>query len=748
VSGPERQASLFERGELVEADAAAPVHGVVERVTFHNPENGYCVLRVKPDGRTDTVTVVGRVARVNAGERVRAEGAWTNDPKFGRQYRAEKLHAAPPNTREGIRRYLASGSVAGIGPGLAERLVEAFGEDVFDVIDRQPQRLEDVPGVGRKRAAQLVGAWTEDRRTREIMVFLHGHGVGTSHAVRIYRTYGDAAVERIRADPYRLAQDIRGIGFARSDALAKRLGTDPESRSRARAGLRHVLNEARGVGHCGLPVDELVARAVGLLEVDAAIVRRALDSQIESGEWVAGSVSGRACAFDSELFRMEQQAASVLARLATGEPPWTRMRPDGALRAVEKQLGIRFASGQRDAIGCVLASKASIITGGPGVGKTTLVRALLAMLTGFGVRVLLAAPTGRAARRLSDATGLEARTLHRLLEADPRRGGFKRGPRRPLDCDLLVVDEASMIDVPLLHALVQAIPARAALVMIGDVDQLPSVGPGQVLADAIASGVLRVVRLDEVFRQQAGSQIVHAAHRIQRGEMPAFAASPDADCHFVEADDPDTAAERIVTIVRERIPARFGFDPIRDIQVLCPMHRGRTGARSLNLELQQAIHPTRSGEPSVERFGWRFSRGDKVMQTDNDYEREVFNGDLGFVCDIDADAAELGVEFDGRRVAYPFEELDRLVLAYATTIHKSQGSEYPAVVIPLSTAHYPMLKRNLVYTGVTRARRLVVLVGQRRALGLALRDAESDRRWSMFGHWLRAGRDPAPLPGA
>ena len=719
--------------------------GLVERVTFHNEDNGFCVLRVKARGHRDLVTVVGHAAAISAGEWVTATGEWVNDRTHGQQFRARFLRASAPTSAEGIEKYLGSGMIRGIGPVYARKLVRAFGEAVLDVIEATPARLREVPGIGPVRAARIAGAWAEQKAVREIMVFLHAHGVGTSRAVRIFKTYGANAIRVMADNPYRLARDIRGIGFRTADAIAQRLGIEKTAIMRVRAGISYALSEATGEGHCGLPRAELVPFAEKLLEVPAELVGTALDFELAEGTVVADRVDGVDCVFLAGLHRAEQAIAERLLRLREGPPPWGAIDAEKAIAWVSARIGLTLAPSQVEAIRLALASKVMVITGGPGVGKTTIVNAILRVLAAKGVRMLLAAPTGRAAKRMTEATGLEAKTLHRLLEADPATGGFKRDADNPLDCDLLVVDETSMVDVPLANALLKAVPDGAALLVVGDVDQLPSVGPGQVLADLIGSGALPVVRLTEVFRQAAQSRIVVSAHRINRGQMPDLErAGPESDFHFVPAEDPATAVARIVELVEVRIPRRYGLDPIRDVQVLCPMQRGGVGARSLNIELQAALNP--AGERKVERFGWAFAPGDKVMQLDNDYEKEVFNGDVGTITGLDGEAGELTVTFDGRDVAYGFGELDALAPAYAITIHKSQGSEYPAVVIPVLTQHYTMLQRNLLYTGVTRGKRLVVLVGQRKAVGIAVRGVSGRRRWSKLGEWLSVGRIPSLVP--
>ena len=711
--------------------------GLVERVTYQNAENGFCVIRVKARGHRELITVVGHAAAISAGEWITAAGDWVNDRTHGQQFKARFLKTSAPTSVEGIEKYLASGMIRGIGPVYAKKLLRAFGEKVFDVIEAEPDRLREVDGIGPVRASRIVAAWAEQKVVREIMVFLHSHGVGTARAVRIYKTYGADAVQVMSENPYRLARDIRGIGFKTADAIAMKLGVDKTAMIRVRAGISYALTEAMDEGHCGLPSAELMPLAEKLLEVPQNLIGTALDLELADGTVIADRLGETDCVFLASLHRAERAVAERLLTLTRGKLPWASIDPDKAIPWIERRTGLRLAESQKAAVAIALGSKVLVITGGPGVGKTTIVNAILRILAAKDVKLLLCAPTGRAAKRMNEATGFEAKTIHRLLEVDPKGGGFRRDTENPLDCDLLVIDETSMVDVLLMHALLKAVPDKAALLVVGDVDQLPSVGPGQVLADMIASAAVPVVRLTEVFRQAAKSQVTVNAHRINQGIIPDLR-KPEAesDFYFVEADDPETAVPRIIELVSNRIPRRFGLDPIRDVQVLCPMNRGGVGARSLNIELQAALNP--AGDRKVERFGWTFAPGDKVMQIENDYDKEVYNGDIGYVTSVEPDDGELTAIFDGRPVTYGFGELDALVPAYAATIHKSQGSEYPAVVIPVMTQHYTMLQRNLLYTGVTRGKRLVVLVGQKKAVAIAVRSVSGRRRWSKLREWLSA----------
>lgn len=704
--------------------------GTIERVTFHSEETGFAVLRVKVKGFRELVTVVGTLADANAGEWIDAAGAWVMDPQHGRQFKAAELRTTQPDTLEGIEKYLASGLIKGIGPIYAGKLVKAFGREVLNIIENQSARLEDVEGIGPIRRARIKAAWNEQKAVREIMTFLMSHKVSTSRAFRIYKMYGDAAIERVRQDPYCLARDIHGIGFKTADQIASSLGVEPTSPLRARAGVEYVLLELTDEGHCAFPRAGLVERAAALLEIPGEILDRAVIEGLDSGRLVAGQDRhGEPLVYLASLDQAERQLARQMVELARGAHPCPPIDMTKALPWVQDQIRMELSPEQAEAVKLAVERKVMIITGGPGVGKTTLVNAILKILRAKKIKVVLCAPTGRAAKRMTETTGLTAKTIHRLLEYDPKTGGFRHDAAHPLSGDVFIVDETSMIDVVLANQLARAVPRHAGFILVGDVDQLPSVGPGCVLRDLIDCNQFPVCRLTHIFRQAASSAIITNAHRVNAGELPFYpkektTEGPLSDFYFIEAEEPPAACDRVVSLVCEAIPKRFHLRP-QDIQVITPMQRGELGARNLNLRLQAALNPR---GPAIERYGWTFRVGDKVMQMENDYDKDVFNGDIGRITGLDEEERELKVRFDDREVAYDFQEMDEVSLAYATTIHKSQGSEYPCVVIPIHTQHYILLQRNLLYTAITRGRKLVILVGTVKAMAIAVHKMESHSR--------------------
>lgn len=713
------------------------VSGTVERVTFHNEENGFSVLRVKVTGRKEPVTVVGHVPSIAAGEKIDAEGLWQNDKLRGLQFKAERIATREPSSRDAVARFLGSGLISGVGPAMAERIVQTLGSKALEIIETEPMRLVTVPGVGKQLAQRIAESYRERKAVKEIMIAFQEKGVGTARAVRIWRHFGPEAVTVIEEDPYRLAREVRGIGFEGADEIAEKFGVARTAPERLRAGVTYALEDASDQGHTAVPRAEIAARAARLLGVDPEAVTDAIAEAIRHGDVEEIDVDGTACLAARRLAKFEASVAKRLKALAAGAPPWGRVDVDGAIERFEATTRKTLSPSQREALALVAGAKVSVITGGPGVGKTTLLEALLATVAPRRLTVALAAPTGRAARRMAEQAGREAKTIHRLLEIDPATGGFRRGPGEPLEADLVVVDEASMVDVPLMAALVEAIPPQAALILVGDVDQLPSVGPGQVLADVIGSGTVPVARLTEIFRQAEESRIVVNAHRINAGEMPEPPPAGEAsDFYLVEASGPEDALAKLLEIVGTRIPRRFGLDAMRDVQVITPMQKGIVGARNLNDQLAKLLNP--APLDSVERFGATYAVGDKVMQIENDYDRDVFNGDLGLVRRIREKDDEVTVAFDGRDVSYGLQDLEALQRAYAITIHKSQGSEYPAVVIPLVREHNVMLARNLLYTATTRGKRLVVIVAEPWALETAVRGTRSRKRWTRLKDMLLA----------
>lgn len=716
------------------------VSGLVERVTFHSDESGFCVLRVKVRGHRDHTTVVGTLPQVQAGEWLEAEGRWAIDRDYGQQFKAEILRTAAPSTPEGMVKYLGSGLIKGIGPVFAERLVKCFGHEILNIIEAEPQRLLEVDGIGPIRHNKITTAWAEQRMVREIMVFLHSHGVSTSRAFRIYKAYGDRAIETVAGNPYCLAQDIRGVGFKTADKIAESLGIAKESDLRARAGIEYVLQTLVDDGHCGYPREDLVKMAVKMLEIAEPICEHAVDYLLEQERVVQHRRESEVeLIYLVGLDRAEDKLATHLAELYKAPHPCPDIKVENAIQWVEHKVSLQLAEEQRDAIRIAVQSKVMVITGGPGVGKTTVVNSIVKIMRAKKLEVVLAAPTGRAAKRMIETTGLEAKTIHRLLEFDPATAGFKHNADKPLEGDVFIIDETSMMDLLLAYQLIRAVPNHAALILVCDVDQLPSVGPGCVLRDIIDSGLIPVCRLTEVFRQAAQSAIVTNAHKVNKGQIPVFprgkVQSPDqTDFYFVHAEEPEKAVSLVIDLTRKAIPDRFGFDSFSDIQVLSPMQRGLLGCRNLNTALQESLNPE---GPSVQRCGWTFRVGDKVMQTVNDYDKDVFNGDIGRIESLDTIDQEVIVQFDGREVTYDFNELDELILSYAVSVHKSQGAEYSAVVISIHIQHYALLQRNLLYTEITRGRKLVVLVGTQKAVAIAVKHVDSKRRVTLLKERLK-----------
>ena len=715
--------------EQLDVEPLVSLEGTVERIVYESEETNFLVGRMRPTGDGPIVTFVGQVMAVSPGETIRIRGRWVEDKRFGKQLRVENFETILPSSAEGIERYLGSGLIEGIGPKFAHRLVEAFGVETLRVIDEQPERLRSVPGIGKKRAAQLRAAWEKQRAIQSIMVFLQGHGISTQQAVKIYKAYGEGAAAVLRENPYRLADDITGIAFRGADKIAERLGIAKDSPVRLRAGLVHVLRNACNEGHVFLPTEELKAAAAEILETAPGDLDQPLVDLVSSQQLVR---EGDAL-FLPLMHGAERGVSEYFKRLTATPCEPLQVHLENALKWVEKTQKIVLSEKQRQAIQQGIESKVLVITGGPGTGKTTVLKGLLAVLERKGLSFLLAAPTGRAAKRMEAATGREAQTIHRLLEFSPIKRGFTRDEHNPVRTDLVVIDEASMIDTLLMHALLRALPPFARLVLVGDVDQLPSVGAGNVLFDTIASGRVPVVRLDTVFRQAAQSGIITNAHRINRGEFPAF---NKTDFILLSRREPSQAAETIIELVSRRIPDRFGLDPLRDIQVLSPMRRGEGGVIRLNEQLQQALNPRCEMIPRR-----NFGRGDKVMQLRNNYELDVYNGDTGIITLVDEEAGELEVTFDdGRVVIYGLDQADELDLAYAATVHKSQGSEYPAVVLAFLPQHYMMLQRNLLYTAITRGKQLVIVVGSEKAVGMAVHNSQFARRNSRLSERLRNNR--------
>ncbi len=713
------------------------LEGTLLGVTYLNEETGYVVARLEVAGPAGSrgVTVVGNLLGVSPGESVRLKGEWVRHARYGEQFKVEGYESVLPASVTGIERYLASGLIKGIGPVYAKRLVEAFGQETLRVIEEDPERLLTVEGIGPVRLRRIRDAWSEQRELRGVILFLQEHQISPTFAVKIFKAYGSQALFLIREDPYRLARDITGIGFKTADRIAASLGIAKDSSTRVAASLLYLLHEATEDGHAFYPAAQLTQECCRLLEIeDEGVVEQALTELISEREVAVEPLDGERAIYLTPLHQAEEGVSRRLALLVKAPHLGPSIDIPRAIEWAEKHEGLPLASEQREALAKALSTKVLIITGGPGTGKTTLLECLIRILERKGVRVLLAAPTGRAAKRMTEATGWEAKTIHRLLEFSPKEGQFKRNEARPLEADLVVVDEASMMDLYLMHHLLNALPPMSALLLVGDADQLPSVGPGAILQDLIASGTVPVVRLTEIFRQAKESLIVTNAHRVNRGEFPRLADFGSADCAFIELTEPEAIRERVRRLVTQEIPPRYHVDPLREIQVITPMNRGPLGVLTLNQDLQEALNP-RGDE--VIRGGRRFRLGDRVMQIRNNYEKEVYNGDIGWIGRVDLEEQVLWVQYEEGERAYDFSELDELALAYAISVHKSQGSEYPAVVLPLHTSHYVMLQRNLLYTALSRGKGLVVIVGTREAVAIALRNVQVRQRYTLLGTRLR-----------
>ncbi len=705
--------------------------GHIERITFHSPETGYTVAQLKRPKQIDLVCIVGNMPGIQPGETVRCQGKWKQHPTYGMQFCIESHKTEAPADILGIKKYLGSGLVKGIGPKYANRIVEKFQKETLQVIDQYPERLLEIEGIGKKRVEQIKACWSEQRSIRGVMIFLQGHGVSPAYAQKIFKTYGTHSVDKVQANPFRLAQDIRGIGFKTADSIAQNLGISKDAPERIVAGVEHVLSECADDGHVCYPLVELVQISQELLEVNQELVEKALETLLkeERVEVAELLLDGKLQRFVwlRWLFLSEMGIARQLIRLKLGRSHLRSINVQKAIEWVQNKLNIKLAENQQVAVAQAFNEKVQVITGGPGTGKSTITKAILAIAEQLSAKIILAAPTGRAAKRMTEITGQKAKTIHSLLEVDFKNGGFKRGFDHPLECDLIIVDEASMIDTSLMYSLLKAIPEYARVIFVGDVNQLPSVGPGNVLKDIISSKMIPVTALNEIFRQAAGSRIITNAHRINSGTFPDITNLSDSDFFFIESEEPETVLRDVISLVSHRLPKKYGFNPVDSIQVLAPMRRGVIGTENLNLVLQETLNP--KGIPLV-WGGKRFLPGDKVMQIRNNYKREVYNGDIGRVETIDFIEQQMVVIIDEKAVTYDFSDLDELVLAYAVSIHKYQGSECACVVIPVHTTHFKLLHRNLLYTGVTRGKKLVVLVGTKKAIFIAIKNDEVKRRYT------------------
>ncbi|MDR3285222.1 MAG: ATP-dependent RecD-like DNA helicase [Holosporales bacterium] len=689
------------------------LQGQLERLTYENKENGFTVAKVRIKGRQDFVTVVGNIPDHSLGGILNMQGIWTSHPKFGEQFKIISCSCSVPAAVYGIEKYLGSGLIKGLGPAVAKKIVSTFGEKTFDVIEENPNSLLTIPGVGKGRVNTIKQAWQEQKEIRAVMVFLQNYDVSTAYAIKIYKKYGNDSIFLVKSNPYRLASDIWGIGFATADKIAQNLGFDENSPLRAQAGILFVLQELTTNGHVYYPYQDLIQEVNKVLNIDELIVEKAMQSLLREGKIVIEQIENVQSVYLANCYLAETKIAEKLIKLKTSSKRTKLIDAESAIEWVQKKLSLTLAAKQIEAIKTAIDGKLLVITGSPGTGKTTITKAILEIFFSVTKKIHLTAPTGRAAKRMAEATKHEAKTIHRLLECNTINGGFLRNEENPLDCDLLILDEASMVDVFLMHSLLKAIPKHTTVIIIGDINQLPSVGAGSVLKDIILSGVITVVELNEIFRQAQQSKIIVNSHKIVHGDYPDISNSEETDFFFMQEEDLEKVREKVLRVVQERIPQKFGYNAINDVQVLTPMHRGEVGTNSLNEALQKLLNPKGA---EITRVGRKYRVGDKVMQTKNNYDKEVFNGDLGIIKKIDYETQSIIVNIDDRNINYEYWEIEELALAYAISIHKSQGSEYKAVVIPIVMSHYIMLQRNLIYTGITRGKNLVVIIGSQKAL--------------------------------
>ncbi|MBU8848582.1 MAG: ATP-dependent RecD-like DNA helicase [Desulfobacterales bacterium] len=714
----------------------AQLNGHIERVTFSSEESTFCVCKLKVKGEKNLVTIVGNMVNPIPGEFVELTGKWITHAKFGSQFQILQYKTLVPATQFGIQKYLGSGLIKGIGPVMAKRIVKRFGIKSLDIIEKKIEKLSQVEGIGKKRIEMIRQAWDDQKEVRTVMLFLQSHGVSTAYAAKIFKTYGQDSIHIVKENPYRLARDIFGIGFIIADSIAEKLGMEKHAPQRIEAGLEYVLHQLSDDGHVCYPYNELCLKVQHMLEVDRDIVLKAITDSFLAGRIVIEDINeDKKLVFLKKFHVCETGIAQNFERLKNFPKSVRKIDSKKAIEWIKGQIRITLAKSQEEAVKKSLEEKVLIITGGPGTGKTTIINAIIKILKKAGAKILLAAPTGRAAKRMSEATWERALTIHRMLDYSMKEAGFKKNNKNLLKCDVLIIDEASMIDTVLMHHLLKAVPKEATLILVGDVNQLPSVGPGNVLNDLIMSNAVGVVTLDTIFRQARKSLIVVNAHRINKGMFPVLAnENKKSNFYFVQKEEPEDVLNTIIDLVQNRIPQKFKVDPVDDIQVLTPMHRGVVGAGNLNHELQKILNPNKG---ILQRGNREFKVSDKVMQIRNNYDKHVYNGDIGRIVDINFIDQKVLLNFDGREVDYDFSALDEIVHAYAVSVHKSQGSEYPVVIIPVVIQHYILLQRNLIYTAVTRGKKLVVLVGTKKALAMAVNTDKSSRRHTRLSHRLK-----------